>query len=342
MNKSGGYYKINTRVKDEIVRLHNSGMTFKDIGGKLKLATGTVKTHWYLAKGQASAKIPESPYPRYDQPPVIEGDALILPDAEIPFHHAEFINKVLDLADAWKIKQMIAAGDLLHFDTLSGWEPNWAVKPNGGLSEKDEKRLMDLALSMPKNQQQKLIETIVEIGGQSEDGAGFSGEMHHARKTLQALDQLFDSFVWVLGNHEGRLLRAINSPVQPSELLNLMKLEEGKWQIAPYYYCLLNTEKGIFRVTHPKTAANGAARGLASQFFQSIIMGHSHKVFFDYDPSGKYFAIQCGHCVDEERLAYVAQRDYKRDAHKLGAVIVRGGYPYLLTENIDWERMKKL
>jgi hypothetical protein len=76
-------FKVNSRLKDEIVRLHLSGMTFKDIGGQLGLAEGTVKTHWYLARGQASAKIPESPYPRYDTPPVIEGDALILPDAEI-------------------------------------------------------------------------------------------------------------------------------------------------------------------------------------------------------------------------------------------------------------------
>jgi hypothetical protein len=342
MNKPGGYKRINAPVKDEIVRMHLSGITFREIGEHLGLSINTVKTHWYLAKGQASAKIPESPYPRYDTPPELEGDALILPDAEIPFHHADFINRVLDLAEAWKIKQMIAAGDLLHFDSLSGWEPNWAVKPNGGLSEKDEKRLMDLAMTLPKSHQQKFMETIADIGGQSEDGAGFSGEMHHARKTLQALDQLFDKFVWVLGNHEGRLLRAINSPVMPSELLNLMKLEEGKWQIAPFYYCLLNTPKGTFRITHPKSAANGAARGLASQYFQHIIMGHSHKIFFDYDPSGTYFAIQCGHTVDENRLAYCAQRDAKRDSHKLGAVIIKNGYPYLLTEQLDWERMKRL
>lgn len=305
------------------------------------MAEGTVKTHYYLSQGQDTAKITQSPYPRYDQPPTIEGDALVLPDAEIPFHHADFINQVLDLAQAWKITQMIAAGDLLHFDSLSGWEPNWAVKPNGGLSEKDERKLMDLAMSLPKNQQQKLIDTIVEIGTQNED-AGFSGEMHHARQILKTLDECFQSFVWVLGNHEGRLLRAINSPVQPSELLNLMRLDEGKWIIAPYYYCLLISGGETFRITHPKTTANGAARGLASQYFQHIIMGHSHKVFFDFDPSGTYYAIQCGHCVDEMRLAYCAQRDVKRDSHKLAAVIVRDGHPYLLHEKIDWEKMKGL
>ena len=341
-NRTGGH-KPDTRKRREIVQLRQSGMTFKDIAAQFGLAEGTIKTHYYLSVGQPSApqKIPDSLYPRYDQPPTVQGDALILPDVEIPFHHAEFINRVLDLADAWKIKLMISAGDLLHFDSLSGWEPNWAVKPNSGLSEQDEKRLMDLAMSLPKNHQAKLMETIVDIGGQSED-SGFSGEMHHARTVLKSLDDCFDSFVWVLGNHEGRLLRAINSPVQPSELLNLMKLEEGKWQIAPYYYCLLETEQGTYRITHPKSAANGAARGLASQYLQNVIMGHSHKVFWDWDVSGRFHAIQAGHCVDEMRLAYAAQRDAKRDSHALAAVIVKNGYPYLLKEQMDWLAMKGL
>jgi len=71
-------------------------------------------------------------------------------------------------------------------------------------------------------------------------------------------------------------------------------------------------------------------------------MGHSHKMFFDFDTSGKYYSIQMGHCVDETRLSYVGQRDAKRDSHKLGAVIVRDGYPYLLHEQTPWERMKQL
>jgi len=344
MNNSGnGGFKINSRLKNEIVGLKDSGNTFKQIGEILHIPTGTAKTHYYLSRGQASAKIPESPYPRYDQPPVIEGDALILPDAEIPFHHAEFINRVLDLAQAWKIKQMIAAGDLLHFDSLSGWEPNFQVEDKkGALDDGDEKKLVDFAMTLSKGKQQALLDITMDLGKKPAEH-DYGEEMKHSRKTIHALNDCFDSFVWVLGNHEGRLLRTMDTPLPPSEILVGMELrKDGKWKIAPFYYCLLNTEKGTFRITHPKTAANGAARGLASQYFQHIIMGHSHKMFFDWDTSGKYYAIQCGHCVDEERLAYVAQRDCKRDSHKLGAVIVRGGYPYLLHEELDWERMKKL
>src|SRR5512140_1237820 len=57
--------------------------------------------------------IRESPYPRFDEPLHLEGDAIIFPDMEMPFHHAEFINKCLELARLWNIRQCICAGDLL-------------------------------------------------------------------------------------------------------------------------------------------------------------------------------------------------------------------------------------
>jgi hypothetical protein len=660
--------KVNAKLKREIIRLRESGLSFSKIGAELGLAEGTVKTHYYLATGQPSApqRIPESPYIRYDSPPTLEGDALILPDVEIPFHHAEFLDRVIDLAEAWGIRQVICAGDLLHMDSISGWEPNWASNARGSvLSEADEKRLMDLMQKLPKRQQAELADIIGNSTGL--DGKDYSAEMTFARKTLNALDGCFDKFVWVLGNHEcldaetevfadgewknykdvipgkskvlvfndgqitseivealheydysgemyhtktmlvdmkvtpnhrivwhpaqgewryeeakkiydrktntraylplagnlynsgamlsddeiriagwiytdctidkrtgyyqfsqrkskhhliteildrlgidygiyerernttcicgkrllkkpeheisitvnaegsrrleqivndkesiadwawnldnrqfdiflhayidgdgsihkssknsmmiycnreklagqlqtlcimhghratisryngnnirinitprltlsldggynknttieiyegkvwcitvpsgnflirrngrpvftgnSRLLRAINSPVSPTELLNMMRLQEGKWIIAPYYYCLLISAGETFRITHPKSAADNAARALATQYHQHILMGHSHKMMFDYDPSGKFMAIQMGHAVDENRLAYAAQRDARRNSHKLGAVIVRDGHAWLLNEHSDWERMKRV
>jgi hypothetical protein len=334
--------KVNTKQKNTIVKLHNQGMTFREIGERLGIAGGTVKTHYHLATGQPSyVPIPVSRYVRYDDPPVIEGDALILPDCEIPFHNADFMNKCIELASSWGIETMIAAGDLMHMDSLSGWEPNWTAGGRSGLSEANESKLMKIALSLPEAHQQELLDTITELGD-GMNGGDFSGEMNHARVTIAMLNANFEKFVWVLGNHEGRLLRALDSPTNPSELLALMRLDEGKWEIAPFYYCLLKSGGRTFRVTHPKSAANGTARQLASQFFQDILMGHSHKMFCDWDPSGTYWAMQIGHCVDENRLAYVAQRDCKRDSHMLGAVIVRNGYPWLLNKFTDWESMRRM
>lgn len=659
-------FKTRTQVNENIVAMKRRGMTFAEISKEIHMPVGTIKTHYYLSTGQPTARVPESPYPRYDDPPEIEGDALIIPDAEIPFHHAEFLNRVLDLADKWQIKKLIWAGDAVHFDSLSGWEPNWTVKGNSGLTETDEKRLLDIALTLPKNYQQKMVDAITDIGGFVEE-RGFSGEMLYARKTLAAVNECFDDITWLLGNHEcldeetevfadgewkkhtelipgkskvlvfndgviteetitdlhiydysgpmyltktmladfmvspnhnilwhpqeggwrfnsakqlfdndkrtrvylplagksnrngcalsddeiriagwiytdctinkrtgyyqfsqrkskhkhitdildrlkieyslyererntkqicgkellkqpeaevtisvlardtnwlrsivgdkeaiadwawklddrqfdiflyafidgdgsihkssnnslmiycnreklagqlqtlcilhgyratisryngdnirinitkhdtltldngysthttivnytgkiwcvtvpssnflvrrtgrpvftgnSRLMRTINSPLEPNELLNLMNLENGRWQIAPYYYCWLNSDGVRYRICHPKSAGKGAAEQLASKFLTNILMGHSHLLRHDWDKSGQFYAIQMGHCVDEKLLAYASQRDTVRDSHKLGAVIIREGYPYLLHEHINWKRMEQM
>lgn len=331
--------KVQTRKKKRIVELKNQGKTFKEIAQELGLAEGTVKTHYYLTVGQTSGPIQESRYVAYNEPPEIEGDALVIPDAEIPFHHAEFMNRVLDLADAWGIKQMVAAGDLLHMDSLSGWEPSWYAS-NSSLSAKAEEKLLDFAKTLPSRKQADLIELIVDSARY--EGRGYSTEMQEARHVLKSINDLFDPIVYIMGNHEGRFLRTINAPTEPSELLRMMQLDSGRWVIAPYYYCILRSGGRVIRITHPKTAADNAARALAGQYLMDVLMGHSHKLLWGWDTSGTFYAIHMGHCVDEMRLAYAAQRDAKRYYHKLGAVIVRDGYPWLLHMETPWEQMKKM
>jgi len=60
-----------------------------------------------------------SPKPRYDAPPAIVGDAVIVCDLQIPFHDAEFIDHILGLAHAWGIKQGVVAGDMLNETAFS-------------------------------------------------------------------------------------------------------------------------------------------------------------------------------------------------------------------------------
>lgn len=335
--------KINHKLAEEIIRLRESGKTFKAIGEELGINPNTVSSKYYHLKGLPGApinKIPQSKYFRYNEPPVLEGDALILPDVEAPYQNADFLNKVIDLARSWRITQMIADGDLLHMDSLSGWQPNWSTGRGSGLSDSDEKKLMDIAMTLPSNKQAAIMELIGEMEGV--EGKDYGREMIESRKVVQAIDKNFENCVWILGNHEDRLLRAINSPIGPSELLSIMNLPAGKWKIAPYYYGILVSGGQEFRITHPRSAADNAAVALATQYHQHILMAHSHKMRFDWDPSGKYAAIHMGHCVDETRLAYASQRDARRNAHKLGAVIIRNGYIWLLSEHSDWETLKKL
>ena len=282
-----------------------------------------------------------SPYPVYDTPLTLEGDALVLPDIEMPFHHADFLNRVLDLAQKWNIRQCIMAGDLLHFDSLSGWEPNWTNENKGGLSAEAEKRLIDFAMKMGSKKQGEFMDLIGNIGIKDEqDGA--SMELDTARKELHHIDQLFDRVDFVIGNHEGRLLRALQTTLNPNELLRLLDIKNPRWRIAPFYYSKLETERGTYRIEHPKNSGKFSASRLASKYLTHILMAHSHQLNFTYDPSGTFYAIEMGCCVDETRLAYVGQRSNTSPTHMLGAVIVRDGIPWLLHQNVDWKRLGEI
>lgn len=322
--------------------LRRRGYTYREIGQILGRTYDSVRERIRRLENRKDV-IPDSIYPRYDSPLVMEGDAVVLPDIEAPFQNADFFNRVLDLADAWGIQQAIVAGDLLHFDSITGWEANWVQRGNGGLSEHAERKLMNAAMNLPKKHQQSMMDTIVEIGGEMEDGdPNISQELRAARKCINALASCFDNIDFCLGNHDGRFLKAIGSPMFPEDLLRLVDQKSPKWRVAPYYYSVLETEGGKYQIEHPKTWAKNSPIKLASKYRCHILQAHSHKWAFDTDPSGAYFAIHMGCIVDEMRLPYAAQRHNTADPHMLGAVIVRDGYPYLLGDRAPWDRFKSM
>ena len=250
---------------------------------------------------EPAAIIHESIYPRYTEPLVYEGDALILPDLEAPFHHAGFVNRCLSLANAWKIPHCVVAGDALHFASLSAWEPAWSLD-----------QLDELA------------------------GPNLGMELRIASKTLQALAEQFDSVDLILGNHEGRLIRVLGAVFQPDWMLRLLGLD-GKWRVSPFYFSKVLSAGVPYLIEHPKTTAIGAPGVLADKFQAHILMAHSHKVGMTTSRSGRWQGWHIGCCVDEERLPYSAQRHNGGHPHKLGAAIISNGVVYPLFDGwVDW------
>jgi hypothetical protein len=279
--------------------------------------------------------IPQSTMPIYDKPLRSEGDALILSDIEAPYHHADFLNRVLDLADTWGIKTLHLAGDLLHFDSLSAWGAEW-------VEDTDEKTsaMIEFMQTLPAKYKEKGIAELEKLGAFG-NGNGLSDELTEARRVFRSLTN-FNEILVAIGNHDDRYLRALDKAIASRELLVQMeRIADERWKIAPYYYTMLDTERGAFRITHPRGAGRTTAQDLCAQFHCHVIMGHSHRWAVNKDVSGDFWAIQTGHCVDENRLAYVMQRDAKRDAHCLGATIIRGGVPWVLGEWSQWEILKK-
>lgn len=317
--------------KSILISLRKSGMSVDEIAKKLGRTHDSVHMQLRMMR-KRSAVVPQSSYLRYDAPLRVEGDALILSDVEAPFQHGEFINRCLDLAFVWGIDTLIFAGDLLHYDSLSQWGAEWTWD-----KQKIVREIMaEIDNLRSSDDKARLREKLLSLN----DG-DLSRELSEARKVFRSFNSFNRIFVAV-GNHDDRFLRSIQKNLSVSELLHqLDRHNDERWHIAPYYYCLLETEAGTYRVTHPRNSGRTAAQDLAAQYHQHIIMGHSHRWSVNRDPSARYWAIQTGHCVDEERLAYVMQRDAKRDAHMLGATIVRGGYPFVLCPQSPWEMLKK-
>jgi hypothetical protein len=281
-----------------------------------------------------------SPYPSYDSPLEMEGDALILPDLEFPYHNSEFVNRVLDLAETWKIKQCILAGDVLHFDGLSGWNPSWSAPNTGGLTAEAEAKLSQFAKTLSPKKQGEFFEMIGDLGQRTEQD-GLSTELNVARRELRRILQLFDRVDMILGNHCGRLLTALEVAIDPTELLRLLETGE-RMRIAPYYFMYLDTIGGRYVIEHPKNAGKFSAGKLCSKYKAHVLMAHSHQLNFTLDVSGTYYAVEIGCCVSEDKLPYASQRHNIAPAHSLGAVIVRRGYPYLLHPGIPWEEYKRM
>jgi len=325
--------------------VENTKTKWDDIGSQFGVSGEVARAKYrYITmskqKAYAFTKIQESPYPKFDSPLEQTGDCLILPDTEFPYHHAEFINLCLDLAHTWNVRNCAIAGDVMHFNSISHWEANWKEEKNGDISDRAHERLIDLLPDLPSSAQDKLLAVMEEFEPAHENDIG--GEVETAKKALLNISYQFDDIVYVIGNHDGRLLSALNSPMFADQLRQFVVGDNPKYRIAPYYYSILHTVSGDYRISHPVSSAQNAAVSLANQFHQHIIMGHSHSYSRSHDASGKYWAIQAGCCVDEDRLAYASQRDRGAKRHVLGAVIVRNGYPYDLSMETDWNTLKRL
>lgn len=338
--------KFTIDEKERIKQLYEGGnVSWDEIGKQFEVSGERVREIYrhYVNKGKGSYHynpIAESPYPKYNAPLEQTGDCLVLPDPEFPYHHADFINRCVDLAMAWGVRQACIAGDAMHFNSISKFEANWRSDTSGDISDKAHDALMNLLPKLPAKLQDEYLATIEQFEPVHDDDIG--GEVQIAKQAFLNLSSAFDDIVYVIGNHDGRLLSALNSPMFADQLKQFTVGDNPKYRIAPFYYSILHTEKGDYRITHPVSSAQNAAVSVAQQFQMHVIMGHSHQYSRTRDASGRFWAIQTGCCVDEERLAYCAQRDRGAKRHSLGAVIVRDGYPYDLSAETPWERWKRM
>jgi hypothetical protein len=326
------------KLIERINTLRTPGTTdlevFNQVAKEFEVTYDAVSTkYWKLIKTAHKRQIeqlPESRYPLWNAPFSFDGDVLVLCDAHIPLHHARFINSCIKIAVGMGIKRCLLAGDALDLIGMSSFPENFEQGAQTISAEK-AKRLTDIALSLPVDSQQRM-EIMKELDQSVDDPHNISGEWANARETMTALSKNFEEVLWMMGNHEHRLIRKLEKTISGADLKALFVGDNPKWKVSEYYWCQFTSGGKQWQVEHPNLTAKGGGKRLAPKYKANIIMAHNHHFAIASDSSGEYISIEPGMCGDEERMGYVKQRHNSADTHVLGAVIIKDGRPLLINK----------
>ena len=278
--------------------------------------------------------VPASTRHAWNTPPIVKGNSLVIGDTQIPFHHGEFISKCIDVAVKWKIDNLILGGDAMDWNALSSFAPDFSEDDKQIVDNGTKDRLIKFAETLKAKDREKLYDLIA--GAEAENG-NLSDEIKESRRVLKSLEEKFEKILWMMGNHEKRLIKILNRVLDTATLSRLMGTDTPKWTVSPYYWCILESAGVKWQIEHPLNTGKGTSKKLADKFDTNIIMFHNHHYSVTSSPNGKYQAIEPGMAADEDRMAYASQRHNTADTHMKGAVIVREGKATVLNKFTDWD-----
>lgn len=254
--------------------------------------------------------IPTSRREKFNKPEIIRESCLVIFDSQIPFHDADFINHLLELAVDWGIKEGISGGDLLNMTAFSKFYEN--PKDKIWREERDStiKVLHAFVNAIPE---------WILVKGNHEDFL--------LKKLEEQIDH--DDILALLDKREGGL---------------------AGFKATDYYYCLVKLNGTTWRITHPRNISvihGRIPQRLCEKYHMNIASGHGHLAGITPDYSGKYLACDVGVTCDPERLDYVSLRDSTRPAQCQGALILKQGddnkcHPYHILPEADWKALKRL
>lgn len=161
-------------------------------------------------------------------------------------------------------------------------------------------------------------------------------EYQSAGQLLDILAHAFRRVLRIKGNHDARLDKRLGFGQLSADRVRQMLTKATNVEFSDYYVCY----SGQWMVVHPKNVSvvpGAVAARLAGKYHCNVVAGHGHVFGLAQDVSGQYIGIDSGACVDPLRLEYVSARPNLRPAIVQGAVVLREGYPYLLSKwfNLD-------
>lgn len=248
--------------------------------------------------------VSESPEARFTDAITVDESCLVLPDIELPYQNAAFVNNCIQLAHSLNIRTLVAAGDWIHWATLAKFFE--AEKDTEAEIDKIEDNIRPFLTNFDR---------IYYIAG------------NHDRRP----QRMFDRFVGA-----DKITRLAVPPELAQEF-------SEKVRASDYYWCWVGTGADRWRIIHPQATnvvpAN-AARRIAEKFNCNVAMAHNHLYGCQQTQDGRHLGVEIGCCVDPERLAYYMSRDMTRPVMTNGALILERSvdgtrfYPTMLSR--EW------
>jgi hypothetical protein len=91
---------------------------------------------------------------------------------------------------------------------------------------------------------------------------------------------------------------------------------------------------------HPKSysqKAGIASRALCSKYLKNVLNTHGHHVGWNYDPSGKFLAVDLGGMFDPEKIEYMNIKTTTHPVWNSGFGMLRNGYFHLFDQQTDFD-----
>jgi hypothetical protein len=168
--------------------------------------------------------------------------------------------------------------------------------------------------------------------------AGLEGELGEGAAVMRVLLESFDRIVYLWGNHDARLHRALGFAIQFKEAMKLVFGNLGsealdRIEFSNLDHCWVKQNDGRdWYICHPANYTRiplSTARVLAAKLNANVITAHSHHCAVGYATDGEKVVAEIGGLFDRTKTAYL-QRTTTFPTWAQGFAILENGQPMLI------------
>lgn len=164
--------------------------------------------------------------------------------------------------------------------------------------------------------------------------ANMETEMSFAESLIGFWLSWFDRIIYVMGNHEHRLLHVAGGQISAERFQRMIFGSNAKVETSLYSHLWIQSGSEKWLATHQKNynrTPGKVAEGLSAFYSCNIITAHQHMVSKSIDSSGRFTLIDNGGLFDESKMSYVNIRQSTSRRMASGFSFIRNGFAELVT-----------